>query len=324
MRARLHAATLALVLAHISCGKAANVGTTDSADDASTSDAADARAAVAAPDAGARPDAVAPDVRDAPDAGAAPDARPDGGGSSTCNLPGAAGLATPTVWVIGDSTASIYTADLYPRTGWAQPLQDYFAPACATIQDKALSGRSSKSFYDEGSWTPVRDALRAGDYVLIQFGHNDEKTDDPTRYTDPATTYPQYLSMYVDDTRARGATPILLTSINRNKWASATTLSDTHGAYPPAVRQLAAARQVSLVDATALTKVYFERIGMAATTALFMDLAPGQFPNYPDGNTDDTHLQEKGARTIAQMVLADLARQALPLGTLVKAVQPAP
>jgi lysophospholipase L1-like esterase len=207
--------------------------------------------------------------------------------------------------------------------GWAQPLQDSFAPACVTVQDKALSGRSSKSFYDEGDWTPIRNALRKGDYVLIQFGHNDEKSDDPTRYTDPFTTYEQYLSDYIDDAQAKGATPILVTSINRNEWSGG-TLQDTHGNYPVAMRQLAQARQISLVDATALTKVYFERIGQAATTLLFMDLAPGQFPNYPDGNTDNTHLQEKGARTIAQMILADLYRQRLAPGTLAKTVPVAP
>ena len=202
------------------------------------------------------------------------------GGASTCNLSGAAGAQTPTVYVIGDSTASVYASNLYPRMGWAQPLQDYFAPACATIQDKALSGRSSKSFYDEGAWTPIRNALRAGDYVLIQFGHNDEKSDEPTLYTDPFTTYEQYLSIYIDDTQAKGATPILLTSINRNNWSNG-ALQDTHGNYPVAMRQLAQARQISLVDATALTKTYFERIGQAATTLLFMDLAAGQFPELP-------------------------------------------
>ena len=207
--------------------------------------------------------------------------------------------------------------------GWAQPLQDFFAPACVTVQDKALSGRSSKSFYDEGDWTPIRNALRKGDYVLIQFGHNDEKSDDATLYTDPFTTYEQYLSDYINDTQAKGATPILLTSINRNDW-SGSTLQDTHGNYPVAMRQLAQARQISLVDATALTKTYFERIGQTATTLLFMDLAAGQFPNYPTGNTDNTHLQEKGARTIAQMILADLYRQRLAPGTLAKSVPVAP
>jgi len=251
------------------------------------------------------PDTAAPDK---PLADAAVDAPPSDAGASTCNRTGSAGSQTPTVYVIGDSTASVYGSDLYPRMGWAQPMQDYFAPACATIQDKALSGRSSKSFYDEGAWTPIRSALRAGDFVLIQFGHNDEKTDDAARGTDPFTTFQQYLSIYLDDTQAKGATPILLTPINRNNWSGG-VLKDTHGDYPAAMRQLAQTRKVSLVDATALTKTYFERIGQAATTLLFMDLAAGQFPNYPSGNTDNTHLQETGARAIAQMVLADLYRQ---------------
>ncbi|HZL17945.1 MAG TPA: rhamnogalacturonan acetylesterase, partial [Polyangia bacterium] len=245
------------------------------------------------------------------------------GGAMTCNLSGSATAKTPTVYVIGDSTASVYASDLYPRMGWAQPLQDYFAPACVTVQDKALSGRSSKSFYDEGDWTPISNALRAGDYVLIQFGHNDEKSDDPTLYTDPFTTYEQYLSHYIDDSQAKGATPILITSINRNDWSNG-VLQDTHGNYPVAMRQLAAARAISLVDTTALTKTYFQRIGQAATTLLFMDLAAGQFPNYPTGNTDNTHLQEIGARTIAQMILADLYRQDLAPGTLAKTVPQAP
>jgi hypothetical protein len=159
--------------------------------------------------------------------------------------------------------------------------------------------------------------------VLIQFGHNDEKSDDLTLFTDPFTTYEMYLSIYIDDTQAKGATPILLTSINRNNW-SGTALSDTHGNYPVAVRQLATARKVALVDMTALTKSYFERIGQTATTLLFMDLSVGQFPNYPAGNVDNTHLQEVGARLIGRMTLADLYRQRLPPGTLAKAIPQAP
>lgn len=243
--------------------------------------------------------------------------------SETCSRSGAAGADTPTLWVIGDSTASVYAANLYPRMGWAQPLQDSFAPACATIGDRAISGRSSKSFFDEGAWTPVRDALKRGDFVLIQFGHNDEKSDDPLRFTDPFTTFQQYLSTYLDDTLARGATPILLTPINRNKW-SGSALADTHGQYPVAIRELAQARGIALVDATALTRSYFERIGESATTQLFMDLAVGQFPNYPEGNVDNTHLQELGARTIAGLILADLARQGSPIARLLQQVPNVP
>ena len=308
--------------AHGSGGSAGLSGTGGAPTTPGTGGSAAGTGGAAAADAGAR-DAGVPDAG-AADTGKGDAARTDASvGPMTCNTAGAATSKTRTVYVIGDSTASIYTADLFPRTGWAQPLQDYFTPACATVQDKALSGRSSKSFFDEGDWTPIKAAIRAGDYVLIQFGHNDEKTDDPLRFTDPFTTYEMYLSIYIDDTIAKGATPILLTSINRNSW-SGVMLNDTHGNYPVAVRQLAAAKKVALVDATALTKTYFERIGQTATTLLFMDLEPGQFPNYPAGNTDDTHLQEGGARTIAQMILADMYRQAFPVAYLLKAVPKAP
>lgn len=251
------------------------------------------------------------------------DALPQEAASGTCTRSGAATAATPRVYVVGDSTASSYASNLSPRTGWAQTLQSFFTPACATIQNDALSGRSSKSFWDEGAFTPVRSALRKGDYLLVQFGHNDEKTDDKARGTSPFSTFQSYLSKYIDEALAKGATPILLTPIQRNKW-SAGKLSDTHGSYPEAVRQLAQKRSVALVDASALTKAYFERIGEAATNKLFMNLARGESPNYPSGNQDDTHLQERGARVVAQLVLADLARQKLPLGGLVKAVVKAP
>jgi lysophospholipase L1-like esterase len=300
-------------------GKAGTGGATGGNDGGADGPATDSAADTAGRDAATDDAGKDVGLADKPQA----DTAPDSAGSSTCNLSGSAASTTPTVYVIGDSTASIYGSDLYPRMGWAQPLQDFFTAACATIADKALSGRSSKSFYDEGNWTPIKSALRKGDYVLIQFGHNDEKTDDAARGTDPSTTFKQYLSYYIDDSLAKGAIPILLTPINRNNWSGG-LLKDTHGAYPVAMRELAQAKKISLVDTTALTKTYFERIGEAATTKLFLILAAGEYPNYPDGNTDNTHLQEKGARIMAQMVLADLYRQGLPPGTLAKTIPQAP
>jgi lysophospholipase L1-like esterase len=263
----------------------------------------------------------APPILGSPDAG--PPAAGSGGadaangGAIGCDRPASPGQSVPTLYVIGDSTASVYAKDLYPRTGWAQVLTSYFAPGCAVVSDKALSGRSSKSFYDEGSWTPVRNALRAGDYVFIQFGHNDEKSDDAARYTQPATTYTQYLTKYIDETQAEGATPLLLTPIQRNEW-SAGKIVDTHGDYPAAVQRLADQRKLGLIDMTALTDSYFERIGEAMTTALFMNLAPGESPNYPSGNQDDTHLKEQGAKLVCQLAVADLYRQDLAPAQLLK------
>lgn len=254
-----------------------------------------------------------------------------GSGSATAGAGGggqggseAAGCASPpaspvTIYLIGDSTMSVYASNLHPRMGWGQPLGALFDPRCAVVVDKALSGRSSKSFFDEGAWTPVAAALKPGDYVLIQFGHNDEKAEDPQRYTEPQTTYKQYLTTYVTDARDKQAFPILLTSINRNNWSGG-MLSDTHGAYPPAVRELSASLQVGLIDLTALTKTYFERIGQAETTQLFLVLAAGQSPNYPSGVTDNTHLQEQGALAIGRLAMADAHAQNLGFARFLSAV----
>ena len=116
----------------------------------------------------------------------------------------------------------------------------------------------------------------------------------------------------------------MLTSINRNNWSTGTTLKDTHGAYPPAVRELAASLKVDLIDLTALTKTYFERLGQAETSKLFLILAAGASPNYPTGVTDNTHLQEKGALTIGQLAMANAWSQKLSIASLLKAVPVAP
>ena len=258
----------------------------------------------------------------------------DGGSGNTTAGRGSGGAApfgvctgaptkAVTIYMIGDSTMSVYPSSLYPRMGWGQPLGSSFEAKCATVIDKALSGRSSKSFYDEGAWTPVKNALQPGDYVLIQFGHNDEKSDDPARYTDPQTTYKQYLTTYVNDARAKSATPLLLTPVNRNSWNGG-RVSDSHGKYPPAVRELAASLNVELIDLTALTKVYFERIGQVETTKLFLVLAAGQSANYPDGVTDSTHLQEKGALKVGQLAMANAYDQKLTIASYLKATPVAP
>ena len=132
--------------------------------------------------------------------------------------------------------------------------------------------------------------------VSIQFGHNDEKNAEPTLFTDPQTTYKQFLTTYITDTRAKLATPILLTSINRNNWSTGTTVKDTHGAYPPAVRELAASLKVDLIDLTALTKTYFERIGQAETLrAVPASLPPVNLRTIPPASPT-TRISKKKAR----------------------------
>ncbi len=227
------------------------------------------------------------------------------------------------VYVVGDSTASVYESNLAPRTGWAQVLGDYLEPRCASVKDMAISGRSSKSFYEEGAWTPVLSALASDDLVLIQFGHNDEKSEDPKRFTEPFTTYQQHLTQYVQDTRGKGAQPILLTSIQRNKWNGG-AVSDTHGDYLRAVRELSQTLQVPLIDMAALTKATMDRLGEVESAKLFLILAAGESPNYPTGVTDNTHLHERGARLFAQLVVSDARQQGLALGAWARVAAAAP
>ncbi len=226
---------------------------------------------------------------------------------------GSEAAAVPCLYVIGDSTAAENPPDRYPRMGWAQVLRDYVDASRLCVLDKAKGGRSAKSFYEEGSWKPLYDALKAGDYVFIQFGHNDSKKSDPNRFTDPATSYRQYLKRYIEETRSKGACPILLTSIQRNAWEPDKSLKDTHGGYPPAMRALSKELNVPLIDLHARTDRLFQRLGSEKTASLFMNLGKGISPNFPDGSVDNTHLQETGARAICRLVVDAIEDQELPL-----------
>ena len=221
--------------------------------------------------------------------------------------------ARPVLYVIGDSTAAAYGPERYPLFGWAQVLDYYFDDNRLTVQDKAVSGRSSKSFLDEGRWTPIREALKPGDFVFIQFGHNDQKKSDPKRYTEPYTTYTEHLQRYIDDTRAAGASPILLTPINRNGWETQRKLTDSLGDYPDAVRKLAKEAKVPLIDMHRMTARYFEKLGQEKTTRLFINLPAGLYPIYPEGKPDNTHLQEQGAYAISALAIKSIRRQRIAL-----------
>lgn len=217
------------------------------------------------------------------------------------------------IWILGDSTASLYSTSGSQR-GWAQLLPELFNPDSAEIQDKALAGRSSKSFLtDRAGWPAFKDLIKAGDYVVIQFGHNDEKTMEFLS-TLPGSTFEQHQMIYVDHARKVGAIPILATSIQRNFWESdGKTLQHSHvipgrGDYPQATRNLAASKQVALVDMAKLTEDYLEGIGMAAANRLFIDKA---------------HLNVAGARAFAKLFTDDLVRQKLvPIQNWLKGANP--
>src|SRR4051794_29356406 len=151
-----------------------------------------------------------------------------------------AAAATPVhVYIAGDSTASTYVSSLAPRAGWGQALPVFLTPNAVAV-NVGKSGARSKSFIDPGRLGHILGRIKRGDSLLISFGHNDEKIEAPTRYTEPSTTYKSYLSQYIDESRAKGAIPVLVTPVERRRFDSAGNASPTHGAYPAAMRELAA------------------------------------------------------------------------------------
>jgi len=225
-----------------------------------------------------------------------------------------------TVYTIGDSTmANKDTANCNPERGWAQGLQEFFDADRVVVENHAVNGRSSKSFFDEGRWKPIVDKLKPGDYVFIQFGHNDEKSEDPKRYTDPKGSYRDFLTMYVNETRAKGANPVLMTSIARRKYTPGSPLPvDTHGEYTMAVRELATQLDVPVIDMAERTGRMLLSIGPEEAKRLYMWLEPGQSPRYPDGLQDDTHLNEFGAFRFAQLAVGGMRELRLPLSRYLK------
>ncbi|MCE6998356.1 rhamnogalacturonan acetylesterase [Saccharothrix sp. S26] len=222
-----------------------------------------------------------------------------------------ASAATPvSFYIAGDSTASTYVSSLAPRAGWGQALPVFLTSGAVAV-NVAKSGASSKSFIDLGRLDHILARIKPGDYLLISFGHNDEKIEDPARYTEPSTTYKSYLSQYIDKSRAKGAKPVLLTPVERRRFTSAGVVSPTHGAYPAAMRELAAAKRVPLIDLTASSTASWNRAGVEGTKKHFLHLAAGQHPNYPDGVADNTHFQAFGAIEVARLVATALRGQGI-------------
>ena len=216
------------------------------------------------------------------------------------------------VFLIGDSTCA--TKDLAkqnPERGWGQMFQPLF-DGSVTVENHAVNGRSTKSFRDEGRWDPILSRLQAGDYVFIQFGHNDQKVQDSSRYSAPAQ-YAENLRRYVRETRAKGAVPVLLTPIVRRHF-SGESLDDTHGAYLDAVRRVAAGEQTPLIDAERLTRAWVAELGDEASKAFYMWVEEDTCPLWPDGRQDNTHLNVRGARSVARMIAAQLPQAVPELG----------
>ncbi len=210
------------------------------------------------------------------------------------------------IYTIGDSTMANKTlANNALERGWGQVLGAYFDSRYVEVSNHAKNGRSSLSFRNEGLWAPVYDNIKPGDYVLIQFGHNDEKPS-PDRHTDPGSTFNDQLRQYVLETREKGGVPVLLTPIVRRKFDENGRLIPTHGDYPQAVRDVAAELGVILIDHNVLSRELVQELGPEASKELFMWVQAGTNPALPQGKEDDTHLRALGAKRIARLVLNEI------------------
>lgn len=215
---------------------------------------------------------------------------------------GAAGI--PTIYLIGDSTCATKKLDgENPERGWGHMFPALVDDALR-VENHATNGRSTKSFRDEGRWAAVYDKLAEGDYVFIQFGHNDEKINDSTRYSSP-DRYAENLRRYVRETREKGARPLLLTPIVRRNWVEG-RLVDTHDGYPAAMKRVAAEEQVPLIDMEAITREWLNGVGEEPSKAYYMWVEPGTCPLHPKGRQDNTHLNVKGAHEVARMVAREV------------------
>lgn len=224
------------------------------------------------------------------------------------------------VYLIGDSTVADYSLERnyqtkrFPLVGWGQVLQPFLVrdslsnirnltkADSLTVDDRAKGGRSTRTFFEEGRWASVYKDLKKGDIVMIQFGHNDAAKDKPERYVD-IPGYKEFLRLYVNQTREKGAVPILLTPVARNyPWANG-SLSNVHGNYPQAVKDVAKELDVKLIDLNELSMQFFSSKGKEyVTNKYFMNLDSGKYEAYPKGQHDNTHFQTDGGKEVAKLV----------------------
>lgn len=224
---------------------------------------------------------------------------------------------TVTIFGAGDSTAAKYPENHAPMMGWMQSLADFTVNG-AVVEDRAVGGRSTKSFRDEGRWDRILADLKPGDFVLIQFGHNDQKQNRPEIYAEAHSDFKANLTRFVKEVREKGGKPILLTSVSRRLFDASGKLTVSLGDYPECTREVARETETPLVDLNRLTRAWIEAAGPEGSKRFFLNLEPGEEPNYPEGNSDNSHFHRNGARAVVQIFIEDAQRQGLEVGKYFK------
>lgn len=206
----------------------------------------------------------------------------------------------------GDSTVKQNDFTTFPQTGIGQGMR-LFLKKEIEIANHAENGRSTKSFLEESRLAAIYNEISAGNFLFIQFGHNDEKAADPSRYTEPWGEYQENLERFVNAARNKKAYPLFITPLCRRWFLADGSLDpDIHGAYPEAMLAAAARLEVPCIDLFRSSKALLEAMGEEASKKLFMNLKPGEYPNFPEGLEDNTHLRQEGAAAFAGLVAKGL------------------
>jgi len=224
------------------------------------------------------------------------------------------------VYLIGDSTMCPYGPERAPLTGWGMPFVNFF-DSTVMIDNRARGGRSTRTYISENRWQPIADSLKEGDYVMIQFGHNDEAKEE--RYKDRYTPVPDYkanLTRFITETRAKKAIPVLITPVSRLRFDKDGKAEETHREYSAAVWEVAKQYNAPVIDLDTKSRELIQQFGAANAKLLFMQLDSMEHPNYPLGQKDNTHFNEYGARRMAELVLAEIKRLRLELNDRVISV----
>ena len=211
------------------------------------------------------------------------------------------------IWLIGDSTMAYKKPERLPESGWGVALADFVTDK-VKVHNHAASGRSTLSFINEGRWKSVSDSLQKGDYVVIQFGHNDEKKE-LKLYTDPFGSFKNNLRKFIEESRQKGAVPIICSSIVRRHFDGKGNLIDTHGDYIKAAKEIAVETKTPYVNMEAATRKLVSEMGPDKSKEIF---------NFTNKKQDSTHVNVKGANAVAQLFVNEVKAESLPMSRLFK------
>ena len=235
-----------------------------------------------------------------------------------CSFSGATlGQEPITIYLAGDSTMAEKLPEKRPETGWGEFLQQFFQEDKVRVENHAKNGRSTRTFIQEKRWSAIIEKLKTGDYVFIQFGHNDQSKEKVDRYTSPAD-YRKNLVRFITEVREKKAIPVLLTPVMRRRFDKKGNFYDTHGEYPDIVRSVAAENKVALIDTHRKSERVIKQYGVEESKKLFLQLKPNEHANYPKGIEDNTHFSPLGAELMAGLAVEGIRELKLGLASYLK------